>query len=69
MKSSSLTHLAHRKNSRGSPFSKIVDGVKRHNEDALENVLHVKERLAKRAISIEKKNLLNAFGVLDTSKI
>jgi hypothetical protein len=40
-------------------------GVSCHNEDALESLHKIKERLAKTSIPVEKKEILRAIGVAD----
>jgi hypothetical protein len=55
----------------GTPFSKLIDdqGPEKYNEDAEDYVLFAKEKLAKKAISVEKQNLLSALGVTDPDNI
>lgn len=55
----------------GQPFSAIIDkyGVDQYNEEAQENLIRIKENLAKKAISLEKNTLYNALSIIDTHRI
>lgn len=55
----------------GTPFSSIVQahGVQTHNNDALEHMAKIKQRLAKTAIPVQKRSILMGMCVSDGNKL
>lgn len=54
-----------------TPLSSLTAkyGVDSHNEDVLNGIHKIKDRLAKTSIPVEKKEILMAMGVIDPSKM